>query len=624
MQKKKFFNILALLAAIMLVFCLAGCNLLDDLTNDPGDSPGGGGGGGGDPVNPPATGNLVNTAWLNSNNWTIGKAFQTSSYTIDDWITVPNEKTLTILPGTSITFRQGSSGINIDAGGTLIAQGLPILLNAQGNAIGTTSGRIALKNSSVKWRGLEIHSTSDNILDFVDIVNAGSGTSTYSAALYLYGGIVSLTNSTISGSGANGITTYGGSGYLTAFTGNDISGSAKAPIYAESNIYSLRNLSSGTLLAPNTFSGNTNNYIHVADAGSMTANMTIRKMPISWRIYNRLSVNGTAELSVEPGTTIEFSGTGAGMYFIDDAVIDMEGDALNPIVLKNVVSGATWEGIRIYSTRPENVLNFVQIINAGSGNSTWNAALYLYGGVVSMTNSLIDGSGSNGITTYGASGYLAGFSGNTVSNSGKAPVYTETNIWSLRNISGDNIFTGNATQYVHVPDGASIPANQTMTLKKLSIPYYFPGGYNLNATNATMIIEPGTQLWMGSTRYFSVGDNSFLKADGTASERIVFRGLLDQAGYWNYIDVRTDAAGTSISYCDIVGGGQSATYGGCALYIYAATIALDNVLISKSAHYGIIIESTTNNITHSNVSFDNCASGNVWNYTSSTALPALP
>lgn len=231
----------------------------------------------------------------------------------------------------------------------------------------------------------------------------------------------------------------------------------------------------------------------------------------------------------------------------------------------------------------------MNILNGGSGTAAYSSALYLYGGSVSVTNCVIDGSGSNGITTYGTNGDFTAFANNTVSNCAKAPVYVESAFWSLRNISGNNAFTGNADNYIHISTADS-PIG-SMTLKKLTIPWYLAAGLAINhSSNPTLTIEPGTQIWAGGDKEIHVGDNSKLVARGTAADRIVFRGSTDQKGWWRGIRVDTDLEGTEFTYCDISGGGRADGYwANRCLYLYNATVELFNVTISKSLRYGIAV-----------------------------------
>jgi plastocyanin len=577
---------------------------------DPGPAPG---------VETELTGNITTDT-------TLGRAGERTAYVWNgNTMNVQNNATLKILPGTTITFTNAGGGIRVDNGATLIMSGAPVLLDAQNNPITSgglsVDGRIYLRGGAAKgsWKGIEIHSITENVLNYVNILNSGSGTADYSSALYLYDGSASVTNCVIDGSASNGITTYDTNGYFTAFAGNTVSNCGKAPVYTESALWSLRNISGS-----NTFTGNVNSYIHVASAGSMSASMTIKRMSVPYHVYGNLAVNGEAVLTVEPGTEIRFGNAGSGIRIDSNAGIVMEGTEQARITLRGVnTNKGAWEDIEIHSTRDENKLNYVDILNGGSGTAGYSSALYLYNGSASVTNCVIDGSASNGITTYDNNGYFTAFAGNTVSNCEKAPVYTESAIWSLRNISGNNAFTGNANNYIHVGTNASPSGN--MTVKKLTVPWYLENGLNINhASNPALTIEPGTQIWVNGDKEISVGNNANLVARGTAAERIVFRGSTDQKGYWRGIRVDTDLEGTEFAYCDISGGGRTDDWGGNrCLYIYNATVELFNVTISKSLRYGVGLEGD-NKIWSSGVTFSNIDLGNVWYYSSGQTADALP
>jgi hypothetical protein len=143
-------------------------------------------------------------------NTTLGRAGMLTTYVWNgDMLNVQNNATLTALPGVTIRFTQAGGGINVSNGGALIMQGAPVLLDAQGspvmNGTNPVDGRITLKGGTAKgsWKGIEIHSAAGNVLDRVNILNAGNGSGAYSCAVYLYGGSASITNCVIDGSAGN-------------------------------------------------------------------------------------------------------------------------------------------------------------------------------------------------------------------------------------------------------------------------------------------------------------------------------------------------------------------------------------------------------------------------------------
>jgi len=91
-----------------------------------------------------------------------------------------------------------------------------------------------------------------------------------------------------------------------------------------------------------------------------------------------------------------------------------------------------------------------------------------------------------------------------------------------------------------------------------------------------------------------VCSNSWLVAEGTPTERITIKGLNDVAGYWGYINISSQMAGSKINYCDISGGGGNTSYRGL-FYMYSgafnnARVELNNTTFSRSQRYGMFLD----------------------------------
>ena len=385
-------------------------------------------------------------------------------------------------------------------------------------------------------------------------------------------------------------------------------------------------------------------------------------------VYNGtglLAVNAGKTLTVLPGTAIRFTQTGSGLEIKSEATLKMLGiDKLFPldaegkisttpgtasghVTLKGSGSGDNkWRGLVIASTLA-NELNHVDIVNAGSRNEN-DAALYLANGKVAMRNCVIDGSKSNGIILVDASAskgntvHLTEFTGNTVKNSAKAPIYTADDyagIYPFRSLGTGNIFSGNANEYIHISDDMNAEIHSDMTLPNAGIPWYFENGLSLE-NNIKLTIEKGNTILMGTGNYsyISVPATSHLIVEGTAQERITIKGLNDEAGYWRFIRIYSQSPGTKFNYCDISGGGGGSEYYKTLLYVYTgsydannnpakAYIELNNTTFSKSLNYGIFFD-YYNNSNECNISTDNaatvtfgtganqCVAGNIVRYVS--------
>jgi hypothetical protein len=301
-------------------------------------------------------------------------------------------------------------------------------------------------------------------------------------------------------------------------------------------------------------------------------------------VYNGtglLAVNDSKILTVLPGTTIRFTQTGGGIEVKAGATVKMLGEdklreldaAGNLSATPGTKSGhitmksstgnkGRWRGIKIASVT-ENVLDYVEILNAGSENYDRSAALYIDKGKASVANCMIDRSSRNGITLEGRSDNQAAefvaFSNNTVSNCDKAPIYTYSYAasYALRNLANNNTFTGNANAYIHISQSINTNIQANMTLPHLNgYPWYFQGGLSIDA-DRNVIIEAGAVILVGANTKINVPSSSHLIAAGTPEKRITIKGLQNNAGYWDGIEVSSQSFGTKFEYCDISGGGRA-------------------------------------------------------------------
>ncbi|MDR1353831.1 MAG: hypothetical protein LBK05_11175, partial [Treponema sp.] len=324
-------------------------------------------------------------------------------------------------------------------------------------------------------------------------------------------------------------------------------------------------------------------------------------------VYNgmgQFEITNNATLTVLPGTTIRFTKSGAGIAVQDGSTIKLNGTAVlldaegAPVLgadneplsghvrLIGGTAKGSWGGVTIRS-KTDNSFDYVDILNGGSGTAAYSCVVHVYPGSLSMTNSLIDGSASNGITTEGG-GVLTAFSQNTVSNCGKAPVYAYSNLWSLRNIAGDNVFTGNTNGYIHVNSAGA--TNADMTIRKLSIPWQLYNRFNVNES-AKLTVEPGTIIRFDSGAGITVASTAAVVMDGTEDQHIVLSGITTNAGAWGNVDIRSKRNENSLSYVDILNGGGGTAAWSSALYLYGGAADVNNCTIVNSGSNGLTTES---------------------------------
>ena len=373
-------------------------------------------------------------------------------------------------------------------------------------------------------------------------------------------------------------------------------------------------------------------------SGSIDVNTTWPDLglPVDYVVSGTLYVKGNALLTIEPGVTIMFDGNDGFLRVEENAGISMVGTPDKPIVFTgptNNPNNGSWEGIAIYSKRNDNRLEYVQFIRGGSADY-WdnNAVVAINGGKVHMNNCLIDGGLTCGLFV---SGDFYSFENNVIKNVPSYPVWIDANA-PLYSLGSNNTYIANGKNMIYV-DLTSVDIEDHVTLKRMSIPYYFPHGYDIYGA-FKYTIEPGVTMLIGSANNIDVNDETTFIANGTIDAPITIRGLEDEPGYWEGIYYNSQKAQSIMNYVNISGGGYNDSWTNrFNLQISNdARLTITNCVISNSQYYGIELDrpSVMERITHSNNIFLNCQGGNVYfeyggeyngvTYESGQVIPQLP
>jgi hypothetical protein len=167
-------------------------------------------------------------------------------------------------------------------------------------------------------------------------------------------------------------------------------------------------------------------------------------------------------------------------------------------------------------------------------------------------------------------------------------------------------------------------ANVTATYSNQGIPYYLPTGLHVGGTSVFKV-NAGVQFVIAYDQEVDVEDNALIQVDGTANQPVVFRGLNNENGFWDGIDVdakRSTNGGSYLNYCQILNAGNEID--DAALSTDEETrLVLNNVTISGSDGYGmkisIPVDWDTDQYSFSNyhvsatgLNFSGCASGNIY------------
>lgn len=276
---------------------------------------------------------------------------------------------LTIEAGVSIEFVDGA-GLAIEETGSFNALGNvqdPILLQGVNeNAIGS-------------WRGIIIYSDkTTNALDYVTIKGAGGdqfNSNGDRGCLVVYADSkVSINNCTFENSAAYGLNSDYTSAEITSLMNNKFI-SNNIPILIRANHADI-------IDATNSFSNNTNSYVHTRRGSEITTSKVWQALGIPYQITSsdfgifKLQEIGTnGRLTLNPGVDVLFE-IQTGFRINDTGTFSAVGTANNKITFSGVdPQAASWDGIQFYFTQsPSNEIKHAIIEHAGSDQG----AIYLW------------------------------------------------------------------------------------------------------------------------------------------------------------------------------------------------------------------------------------------------------
>jgi hypothetical protein len=509
-----------------------------------------------------------------------------------DWLQITNNATLTIEPGVTIQFTRAGGELHVESGSTV-------------KAVGTAEKRIQLIGGASKgsWDGIAIYSNTDNDFQYVDFINAGSGSSEFDGVVWMNSNTnLRMSYCTIDGSKSYGF--YAGNGaVIPVFHHNTIRNCDRAPAYLY-NLYST--LAANAFDNTNTFTQNTaGNYIEIG-SGEVKANLTVKdigqEVDYAFTYASHVRVTDNANLIVQPGVTIQFAKVGGGLTVESSACIKMQGAADNRIRLTGGASKGSWDCLSIYSYA-DNMLEYVDFVNGG--NSTYYGAVWLeIESKVSMNHCLIDGSKAYGFYSrqYAA---IPSFTGNTIKNCDIAPVF----FYSLSSASGldaTSVLTGNANDYVHID---SYTVRAALTINAAGVPYYISQNISVEAP---LTLNAGVTFWMGNGKKLSVTNpNGSLTVKGTAAQHVTFTRPAGTSYYWDGIKI--NILGSTFDYADLEYGGNTNNEG--IIYVSAGlSCTLSNSSVKKSKDWGVVLSRSSSNpasISCTKVTFSDNADGNV-------------
>jgi hypothetical protein len=279
----------------------------------------------------------------------------------------------------------------------------------------------------------------------------------------------------------------------------------------------------------------------------------------------------SAALTIAPGTTLKFANT-AGLQILETGSLNATGTKEKPITFTGITqTKGAWKGLAFRSNDPANKLIYTNVSFAGGGEfccdyfspGEFGAAVNLSGAnmaspvQVTIANSTISNSGAYGLYLFDT-GTLPGFSSNTFKSNALAPVSVPLSRVGL--LDSASVYSGgadvNTEQFVRVSQ-ADKDTNITQSIRKLDVPYRISAGIadaELEYQGA-LTINAGAVLEFEANSGLQIPATGSLTINGTAAERVIFKGRLSTLGYWRGIHLLS--LGNNINYVTIRDAGSS-------------------------------------------------------------------
>lgn len=296
-----------------------------------------------------------------------------------------------------------------------------------------------------------------------------------------------------------------------------------------------------------------------------------------------LNIADNGKLTIMPGCVVKFA-TGAGftvgnntpgeLFAVGkaDSMIQFTSNATTP-------NPGDWYGFDFFGqTRISTRLSYCDI-NYG-GFADYGAISLDWGGAIQMDHTTIRNAPKYGVWAGDFNGYIAGFTGNTITACGSYPV--RMGAPNLSKLQGGNTLTGNAASGIYVTGG---DVKETGTWLNQGVPYVL--GYDLNVggdDGPVLTIQPGTTLKFTSGTHFALG---YTVPAGVIADSVTFTSAAstpqhgDWEGIWFYgavLDVQC-----RLTRCNIGYGG--ATYGN--VWVEDAVPTITGCSIHDSKTWGI-------------------------------------
>ena len=303
--------------------------------------------------------------------------------------------------------------------------------------------------------------------------------------------------------------------------------------------------------------------------------------PVDYVIPCKININ--ANLVINAGVVIEFEDD-AGILVGNNGTLTAQGTSTKKVVFTGVnkVKGS-WRGIAFNSSSVNNKLDHA-VVSYGGGNqfdsNNDRGNIICYGAAkVSISNTEISYGKEHGLNArYGGTNFLD-FGNNTIINNDKYPIYSLYK--HAHNFNGTNSFVGNGMNYLFLKRGG-FTLGDNRIWDKIDVPYLISGTLTISGNNnESLTIKAGSELRFEDEGEIIVGDGAYLAIEGTAEDRVLLSGVIEQPGSWTGIYSFSGDQRNVINYAEIAyaGAGSGGDIGAIVLWSGSIFQTVTNTII---------------------------------------------
>ncbi|WP_234735385.1 right-handed parallel beta-helix repeat-containing protein [Tellurirhabdus bombi] len=298
------------------------------------------------------------------------------------------------------------------------------------------------------------------------------------------------------------------------------------------------------------------------------------------------------ELTIQPGVVIAFE-RDVRMNINDKGSIVAKGTPEKRIRFVGV--GNTkgyWVGIMLYSGSNVNVMEYVDVLHAGSRTlmSGQKAGMAMFGNAqVALENSLFTENDGYGLYAPETAS-LRTFVKNTFTKNKEAGIAVD--LANVEKLDAESVFTGENGRNVVEVSGYYLKKKEKDQVSwggfKDKTPYRLMGSISVQVG---WKLNPGVTIEVARDVAIMIEDEAYMTAKGTATDKIKFTSATAAAAYWKGILSYSTSTQNIIENAEISNAGSVTILSGkkanVALYGAGSILTIKNTKISGSGGYGI-------------------------------------